>query len=335
MKVEEDLLPAVRKNFENSQQVQGVVDKMVESVAGMKSDPPDSKGIKNDPSFLLSLEDQRYLLDPLAERVQQAAEKAAQAKIYLSAVRTMHGRVESLKRKAAELDAVVYERLAERKTALQTEDVPSDSRSEMVIENANKWLKDTVDKAEKAQKALEDLSRQGEGLDKAVSDAQATNLQILEARDKAVQNAPKVEKEDQRILTEFKPPYPGAGEEVKKQLAADAESSTKRAKCARCEALKLAAAAKDARSASIESYQGAKSFLQKLVQAVGKRSKDDLTDIASDKTIDVPSPRSQSRLGGGRSAPNPMKKSKPVPPNFRHGLEADDTADVMRRQLSQ
>ena len=74
MKVEEDLLPAVKMNFENSQQVQGVVDKMVEAVAGMKSDPPDSKGIKIDHARLFNLENPGYLLDPLPERIQQAAE---------------------------------------------------------------------------------------------------------------------------------------------------------------------------------------------------------------------------------------------------------------------
>ncbi|HAH06882.1 MAG TPA: hypothetical protein DCM05_10210 [Elusimicrobia bacterium] len=333
MKVEEDLLPAVKMNFENSQQVQGVVDKMVEAVAGMKSDPPDSKGIKIDHARLFNLENPGYLLDPLPERIQQAAEKTAQAKIYLDAVKTMHGRIQTLKRKAAELDAVVYERLSERKTALQSEAVPSDSRSEMVIANANEWLKKTADKAGKIQEALEGLSRQSEGLEKAVSDAQKTNLQVLEARDKAVQNAPKIEKEDRRILTEFKPPYPGAVEEVKKQLAAEAEGSAKRAKCARCEALKLAAAATEARTSSIESYQQAKTDLKKLLKDVGERKKDDLTDIVGSKRIDVPAPQGQRQAG--RSAPGAMKKSQPVPPDFRRGLEADGSKDVLLRQLSQ
>lgn len=326
------LRPAQRKNQENYLRVKEVQLKMHESVEGMATEPPDSKNLKNDPSGLYQLEDQAYVLAPLPERIQQAAGKAEQAKTYLAAVRTMHGRVEILKRKAAELDAAAYERLSDRKTVAGSEDVPSNSRSEMVIANVNKRLKETADKAEAAARMLEDLSRQGEGMDKAVSDAQQANTRILAARDQAVQSAPKIEKEDGRIFSEFKPPYPGAAEEAKKALAAEADRSKKRALCA-CKAMHAADdEAKSASDASKESLRQAQAGLKKIVQAVGDRSKDELTDIASDVRIDVPAPR-RGLSGGRRSAPDPMKKSKPVPPDFRRGLEAENTAQMLGRQL--
>ncbi|MBI5243172.1 MAG: hypothetical protein HY922_05720 [Elusimicrobia bacterium] len=326
------LQPAQRKNIENLLRVKEVAVKMHESLTGMETEPPNSKNLKNDPSSLYQLEDQAYVLAPLPERIQQAAGKAAQAKTYLTALRTMHGRVEDLRRKAAELDAAAYERLSERKTVQHSDGVPSDSRSEMVIANVNKRLKETVDKAEAVAQMLEDLSRQGLGMDKAVSDAQQANARIMAARDQAVQSAPGIEKEDGRIFSEFKPPYPSAAEETKKALAAEAERSKKRAQCA-CRAMHRAdSEAQSASESAKESLQQAKAGLQKVVQAVGDRSKDELTAIASDVRIDVPAPR-QGLSAGRRSAADPMQKSKPVPPDFRRGLEAENTAEMMRRQL--
>ena len=302
--VDDEFQPVVKKNEENMQAVRDAVEKMKKAVDSMEEDRPDSKEDKIETQDLENAQDLAQYLEPLPEKIQKASEKVGEAKGRVESTKQYSQVVETLKQKAKDLDAAIGKSLGDSRTRNQRKDVESPNSSERVIGNANDKFKVVLEKAEKVVEFMEKLTEPKKGVfDKAVADAKKSNALTQEAKQKGLENAPKIEQEGQLIKGPIQKEYDAAqgDEEAKKAAVAKAKASKGKAKEASTQAEEPAKKAEEPAKKAKKGAEQAKESMDTLEkEMLGDRPKEDLAKL-DDYTVNVQAPKKPPESKGQRS----------------------------------
>lgn len=287
---------------------------MRRTVEQMKPDeqPPDSTGQDVDLNKLYQIQDMAQYLEPLRDRLEEAAQLVSYAKGSIESAEFRRMEVERLTQKAVDLDANFHKKAAESRTRPggASNQGPSRSQSHEVLSNALHWLAKTVENAKEVHELLERHTKPDQpGLRQTLEETLQANEEIQKSKESSLQAGERVNQAHRRIRDEIKPEWlqspPPRQQELQEQARAAKEASREGSTGAR----KAVDKAKEKDGKARESFKKLKEDMEKLKERLGDRRQEDFTEIGM-LYVNVPpvrKPHELPRRGHGQN-----HKSQPL-----------------------
>lgn len=255
---------------------------MRRTVEEMKPDdqPPDSTGQDVDLSRLYQIQDMARYLEPLRERMEEAAQLVSDAK---SAIDSADFRTMDVQRhtdEARKLDAEPIQRLAGSGVQAGSRDYQEPLQSHKVLNHALVKLRMIVRKAREVHQLLERQTKPDEpGLRKTLEETIKADEEIQTAKERSLQAGEKVTQAHRRIRDEIKPAWLQAPPDRRPDLQDQARAAKESSQEASTGARKAVDKAKEEDGKARESFKKLKEDMEKLKETLGERREEDFTEI--------------------------------------------------------
>ncbi len=318
--VADQLPPLLERNRTSVGQLRSVADTARATVGAMVLAPPESPGQLVPVPTLAAIAPLRPEIVALFEKLKEAAKTLKRSKAYIARAKEQAAALDQLAEVAGRLDDDALGRLSERRTRGTPVQYQTKNFSREVILNANKWLKQTVEKGEAVVKLMEEqVKPQSDGVRKALD-------KMLDADGKTQDSKELETRSGNRINYNHKMRLNGViahGWEV----AADNRKAwwVGRSRMARREGDEDSKKMDDAHRDAADSHQSAELVVKAGVEAVERLGEslgrgDDAARKLVRRPLDVPAPRD---VRGKAVASNVTIKSKGI--KIPHTLEVSDS----------
>lgn len=317
--ISEELPPLLERNHASVDKLAEVAGIARNTVGVMQLAPPASPGQPVPIATLANIEPLRPELLELRKRLRVALVKLKKTKAFVARAKERAAEVDGFADGAQKLDEEALGHLNERRTRGVNAQYQTKMYSREVILNANKWLKDSVKKAEEVVKKMEDqVDPAKDGVRKALEDTFEADRKTMNGRELETRSGNRINYNHKMRLNDvIRHGWESASDQRRvwwvgrAQMAKDeGEVDSAKMEAAMGEAIQ---AAKDAERAA----EVAKRSMEQLDAAIGRT--DERAPDLKRKVIDVPAPRD---VKGKPKSGDSKVKSKPI--KIPHTLEVTD-----------